>query len=153
MGWTGVRLCARGSGVGMEVGKGIGMDRCPGSRSQSRSCSSQRYLQTTGIHGFNFDDTASNNGSVSTTANIDGGVAIPPSVHANGQGAGGAGTGEWAESVTRSLKMFSEGPPVVGYGGWTNVSRLASPQQQQHVRQIGEVVQRQHAVSSDEEQQ
>jgi len=25
MGWTGVRLCARGSGVGMGVGKGIGV--------------------------------------------------------------------------------------------------------------------------------
>jgi len=43
--------------------------------------------------------------------------------------------------------MFSESPPVVG---WTNISCLAGPQQQ---RQIGEVVQRQHAVSSDEEQQ
>ena len=50
--------------------------------------------------------------------------------------------------------MFSESPPVVGYGGWTGLSRLgAPPPQQQHVRQIGEVVQPQHTVSSDEEQQ
>ena len=39
--------------------------------------------------------------------------------------------------------MFSESPPVVGYG------REALP----HMHQISEVVQPQHAVSSDEEQQ
>jgi len=49
--------------------------------------------------------------------------------------------------------VFSESPPVVGYGGWTGLSRLGAPPPQQHVRQIGEVVQPQHAVSSDEEQQ
>ena len=43
---------------------------------------------------------------------------------------------------------------MVGYGGWTGLSRLgAPPPQQQHVRQIGEAVQPQHAVSSDEERQ
>jgi len=39
-------------------------------------------LQTPGIHGFDFDDTTSNNGSVNTTANVEGGVAMPPSAHA-----------------------------------------------------------------------
>ena len=55
----------------------------------------KRKLRNTGWTGvgFEFDDTGSNNGSVSTTTNIDGGVAMPPSVHANGQGAGGAGRG------------------------------------------------------------
>jgi hypothetical protein len=145
---------ARGSGMGMGAGMGIGMDWRPGSRSQSRSRPSHLHLQTTGIHGFDFDDTASNSGSVSTTANIEGGVAIPQSVRANGQGAGGAGSGGSGRSLlTRSLQMFSESPPVVGYGGWTNISRLAAPQPQHTMRQIGEVVPPQHATSSDEEQQ
>ena len=72
----------RGSGMGM----GMGMDWRPGSRSQSRSRPSQIHLQTTGIHGFDFDDATSNNGSVNTTANVEGGVAIPQSVYASGQG-------------------------------------------------------------------
>jgi len=148
----------RGSGMGMGVGMGMGMDWRPGGRSQSRSRPSQLHLQTTGIRGFDFDDTASNNGSVNTTTNVEGGIAIPQSVHANGQGAGGAGSGGSGSGrslLTRSLQVFSESPPVVGYGGWTGISRLGAPPppQQQHVRQIGEVVQPQHAVSSDEEQQ
>jgi len=120
----------RGSGMG------IGMDWRPGSRSQSRSRPSQLHLQTTGIHGFDFDDTTSNNGSASTAANVEGGVAIPQSVHANGQGAGGAcsgGSGSGRSLLTRSLQVFSESPPVVGYGGWTGLSRLgAPPPQPQH---------------------
>jgi len=75
----------------------------------------------------------------------------------SGQGAGGAGnggSGSGRSLLTRSLQVFSESPPVVGYGGWTGISRLgAPPPQQQHVRQIGGVVQPQHTVSSDEEQQ
>ena len=130
------------------------MDWRPGSRSQSRSRPSQFHLQTTGIHGFDFDDTTSNNGSVNTTANVEGGVAIPPSAHASGQGVCSGGIGSGRSLLTRSLKVFSESPPVVGYGGWTGISRLgAPPPQQQHVHQIGEAVQLQHAVSSDEEQQ
>ena len=35
------------------------------------------------LHGFEFDDASSNNGSVSTAA--EGGIAIPPSVCANPQ--------------------------------------------------------------------
>jgi len=140
----------RGSGMGM----GMGMDWHPGSRSHSRSRPSQLHLHTTGIQGFEFDDATNNNGGANTTSNTEGGVAIPQSVRANGQGAGGAGSGGSASGrslLTRSLQMFSESPPVVGYGGWTSIGRPAAPQQ--HVRQIGEVVQPQHAVSSDEQQQ
>ncbi len=147
---------ARGSGAGMGIGMGIGMDWRPGSRSQSRSRPSHLHLQTTSKHGFEFDDSANSNGSANSSANIEGGVAIPQSVRANGQGAGGAGSGGSGSGrslLTRSLQMFGESPPVVGYGGWTNISRLAASQQQQHVRQIGEIVQPQHVVSSDEEQQ
>jgi len=64
------------------------------------------------------------------------------------------GSGSGRSLLTRSLQVFSESPPVVGYGGWTGLSRLgAPPPQQQHVRQIGEILQPQHTVSSDEEQQ
>lgn len=147
---------ARGSGVGMGMGMGIGMDWRPGSRSHSRSRPSHLHLQTTSKHGFEFDDATNSNDSPNSTANIEGGVAIPQSVRTNGQAAGGAGSGGSGSGrslLTRSLQMFSESPPVVGYGGWTNISRLAASQQQQHVRQIGEIVQPQHVVSSDEEQQ
>ena len=48
----------------------------PGSRGHSR-------FNFTGLHGFEFDDASSNNGSVSTTT--EGGIAIPPSVCANPQ--------------------------------------------------------------------
>ena len=41
-------------------------------------------------HGFEFDDTANSNDSANSTANIEGGVAIPQSVRTNGQGVGGA---------------------------------------------------------------
>jgi len=54
--------------------------------------------------------------------------------------------GERAKSVNEELQIFSESPPVIG---WTNTRRLAG---QQQVRQM-EVVQPQHAVSSDEEKQ
>jgi hypothetical protein len=126
-------------------GMGLGMDWRPGSRSQSRSRPSQLHLQTTGIQGFEFDDATNNNGNVNTSANIEGGVAIPQSVRTNVQGAGGAGSGGSGRSLlTRSLQMFSESPPV--YGGWTSIGRPAAPPQ--HVRMIGEVVQ-----SPQEEQQ
>ena len=60
------------------------------------------------------------------------GVAIPPSV----QGAGGACSGSGGacsggsgsgRSLLRILQVFSESPPVVGYGGWTGISRLGAP--------------------------
>lgn len=50
--------------------------RGPGSRGYNR-------FSFTGLHVFKFDEAASNNGSVSTTA--EGGIAVPPSVCANGQ--------------------------------------------------------------------
>jgi hypothetical protein len=72
----------------------------------------------------------------------------------NGQGAGGWGIWRGRTPLTRNFQMFSERAPVLGYGGWTNISCLAvPPPQQQHVRQIGEVAQPQHTVPSDEEQQ
>ena len=50
------------------------------------------------------------------------------------------------------MKSVDEGPPVVGYDGRTNIDRLATPPPHQRVRLVGEVVLRQHAVSSNEEQ-
>jgi hypothetical protein len=71
-------------GMGMGMGMGIGM----GWRLRSRSHT--RYhavpLQLHGIHGFKFHDTASNNGSVSTTASTEGEIAIQPCVRTNGRG-------------------------------------------------------------------
>jgi hypothetical protein len=45
--------------------------------------------------------------------------------------------------------MFGESPPV-GYGGWTGIGR-SSQQTQPQVRQIGEVVQPQPEISSEEQ--
>ena len=76
----------RGSGAGLRVGLGIGM---PGGRSHTRSCPSQLHLQTTAIHGFEFDDTVT--AAVSTPSLTSrGGVAIPPIIRANVQETVGA---------------------------------------------------------------
>ena len=83
--------------------------RGPESRDHSR-------FNFTGLHGVEFDDAASNNGSVSTTA--EGGIAIPPSVCANDQEQEGGGNGSGRIPLTKGLEMFSENPPVVGYGRW-----------------------------------
>ena len=162
-----------GLGVGMGMGMGMGMDWQSGSRSQSHSRSrpSQLHLHTTGMQGFEFDDPANNNnsnGSTSTNGNsddVEGGVAIPQSVRTS-QGAGATGSGGSGRSLlTKSLQMFGESPPVVGYGGWTGIGRPPAPpppqaqvqtqtQQppQSQLRQIGEVVQPQPGMSSEEQQ-
>jgi len=70
----------------MGVRIGIGMGWRPGSRSHNRSRPTRLHLQTTGIHGFEFDDTTSDNSSVSTTANIEKG-SLYRQVSVNGEGA------------------------------------------------------------------
>ena len=165
MDWhTTSRSQSRTRGLGMGMGMGMGMDWYPGSRSQSRSRPSQLHIHTTGMQNFEYDDAA--NGNVNGGANgngnagstqAQGGVAIPQSVRANGQGAGGTGSGGSGRSLlTRSLQLFSESPPVVGYGGWTSICRPTAPQQaqqqqqqQQSVREIGQ--QPQSATSSEEQ--
>ena len=126
---------ARGSGVGM--GMGIGMDWRPGSRSHTRSCPSQLHLQT--------------------TADMDSSLMIPPIAMTAPTPLPTSKVGslycrvsartarERAEPVDEELANFQRDPAC----SWVH----AAPQQQQHVRQIGEIVQPQHVVSSNEEQQ
>ena len=78
----------------------------PGSRSHSRSRPTRLHLQTTGIHGFEFDDTTSNNGSVSTTANIEKGSPYRQ-VSVNGEGAAAGGSGNGRSLLTRNLQMLA----------------------------------------------
>ena len=63
--------------MGMRMQMGIRMDWHPESRGHSRSRPSQLHLQTTGNHGYEFDNATSNNGSANFAANIEGEVDIP----------------------------------------------------------------------------
>jgi hypothetical protein len=120
------------------------------SHSHSRSRPPQLHLNTTGT--FEFDDPTGTAAYANAHAgNVEGGVAIPPSVCAPGQGAGGTGSGGSGSGrslLTRSLQIFSESPPVVGYGGWSSgLGRPAPPPQ------VRELLVGQPTVSSEERQQ